>query len=187
MHTADCLLRGLLAFGTAAWIAYVLLFGSDAGLSLPALLVLVWGGAALLALYALWSVLHVLATRGTARRRGIARLLAGPAAVLLTFTVTWIGGTFWVRFTISRPFLDRLARDGGTAITAGTLGRGSHVGLFRLEEAEVLPGGTIRLITTDCMFDHCGVAFSPNGQPPVVGEDTYSPLSGHWWLWWRSW
>jgi hypothetical protein len=46
----------------------------------------------------------------------------------------------------------------------------------------------VRMITSQCsMFDHCGLAYSPAGEPARVGEDYYSHIWGPWWHWYRSW
>ena len=65
----------------------------------------------------------------------------------------------------------------------------NRVGLFWLREAEVLPQGVVRIITTDCMFDDCGLVYSPAGVPPRIGEDMYEALAlgGPWYHWWRGW
>jgi hypothetical protein len=73
------------------------------------------------------------------------------------------------------------------AIASGQVVPGTRAGLFRVQEVEALPGGIVRLITTDCMFDHCGVVYCPKGTPPRIGEDSYSPLGWNWWHWLRSW
>ncbi len=62
-----------------------------------------------------------------------------------------------------------------------------QVGLFQVQETELLSSGTVRLITTEDFFDHAGFVYSPNQAPPVLGEDSYSHLYGDWWHWQRSW
>ena len=61
------------------------------------------------------------------------------------------------------------------------------VGLFVVRETEALPNGVVRMITTSCGFDKCGLAYSANGAPPVIGEDRYRPLGARWWQWEESW
>jgi hypothetical protein len=169
------------------WAVYVLALGSDAGLTVPVLLVLVWGGVGLLLLWGLYLGVHVLATRRSPQRRHVRWLLAGPALLLLCFAIVWTGAAFWVRFFISRPALDAYVRRASPESLGGSFKPGLRVGLFWLREAELLPGGTVRMITTQCMFDDCGVVYSPSGKPPRLGEDHYSSLGGAWWHWWRSW
>jgi hypothetical protein len=186
MRLADRLVGAASALGLAAWSAYILVAGSDAGLTVTTLLVLTYGGLAVLGVWATWLAVHLVAAhRAAARPRW--RLLAVQPLVLITlFGATWLGGTFRLRFAASKAALDRLAQHGGDA-AGEPVPPGTRVGLFRVKEAEFLQGGAVRLITTDCMFDHCGVAYSPSGPPPRIGEDAYSPLVQNWWHWSRSW
>jgi hypothetical protein len=187
------------AIAAIAWSTYVIAAASDAGLTVPALLILVWGALAVLGLWGVWAFVHWRrTTQGRLSRPWHWAYIWGyPVVVLGLVAVTWFGGTFWVRFLLSKPALehlvedrttlDGLVRDYEAAIAARRLGTNARVGLFWVREAEVLPSGIVRLITTDCMFDHCGVVYSPNAEPPRIGEDQYSRLVGGWWRWWRSW
>jgi hypothetical protein len=170
-----------------AWMLYVLARGSDAGLPVLLLLVLVWGGLVVVVLWVVRVVVHLRATRTTPEARRLRRLSAELALMFLCFGAVWTGTAFRARFVVSKPALARFVTHQAQAIGRGHFTPGIRVGLFRIREAEALPGGVVRLITTDCMFDDCGLAYSPAGEPPVVGEDTYSPLGKQWWQWWRSW
>lgn len=170
----------------SAWLVYVLLFGSDAGLTVPVVLVSVWGGVAVVVLWIIRFVLHMLITKRDRARRRVRRLMSEPAVLLLCFAFVWSGAAFRVRFLLSRPAFDNYAQTAPENLRGGFTS-GARVGLFWLREAEVLPGGIVRIITTDCMFDHCGVVYSPQGEPPRIGEDTYGSLGGSWYHWWRSW
>lgn len=171
----------------SVWAVYVLLFGSDAGLRIPVFLVLVWGGAGVLGLWILRFGVHLFTHKRTPGSRRVARLLLEPAALALCFALVWTGAAFWLRFHLSKPALEAYVRNERPALLAGTFKPGVRVGLFWLREAEVVPQGVVRLITTDCMFNDCGLVYSPAAQPPVIGEDTYRPLGGPWYHWWRSW
>ncbi|MCI0441179.1 MAG: hypothetical protein L0177_18915 [Chloroflexi bacterium] len=187
MRLLERVLAVLTLMAGCVWAAYVLLLGSDAGITVPVLLVLVWGGAAILVLWAVRSVVHLLVTRRDPASRRVRRLVAEPVALALCFAFVWSGASFWVRFQFSRPSLSRYVQSTSPAIASGVFTPGIRVGLFWLREAEVLPNGVVRMITTDCMFDHCGLVYSPRGAPPVIGEDTYDALGGPWYHWWRSW
>ena len=171
----------------AAWVTYVLGWGSDAGLTVPVLLVLTWGGVGVLVLWSLGFAVHVVATKGAPERRRLRRFAVWPALLSFCFVFVWTGLAFQVRFLASRPALDRVAREAIPMAPPAELSPGRRVGFFWVRESEVLPGGIIRIITTQCMFDDCGLVYSPNGEPPRVGEDTYRQLGGGWWHWWRSW
>lgn len=177
----------LLALGLP-WLVYLLGWGTDAGLTVPVVLVSLWGGVALLVVWLVRLVLYHRGTRQNLAERRMRRVLLEPVVIMACVGLVWSGIGFRVRFVASRPALARFVRDARPSISRGEVPAGTRVGLFRVKEAEVLPGGTVRLITTECMFDDCGVAYSPdNTPPPVIGEDMYEPLGGGWWHWWRSW
>jgi hypothetical protein len=44
-----------------------------------------------------------------------------------------------------------------------------QVGLFEVQETELLDGGIVRLITAEDFVDHAGFVYSPQQQPPVQG------------------
>jgi hypothetical protein len=160
------------------WVLASIWLGSDSGISVPGLLIVV-GGAGLLLV--VWLILLVVALK---RKDRMKLPWVEPAVTILVLLAIYSGALFHLRFLASRRSLDRYV--------AQTLaGRESHrkptnVGLFVARETEVLPNGVVRIITASCMFDECGIAFS-RMQPPVVGEDRYDHLTGKWWRWWRSW
>jgi hypothetical protein len=98
------------------------------------------------------------------------------------------GLAFQVRFVMSRPFLDSYVRSvqSGPLVADRSL-RPVLVGLFVVRETEALPNDVVRMITTTCGFDTCGLTYSPKGSPPVIGEDIYEPLGSGWWQWQESW
>lgn len=171
-------LRRLLTACLMTWIVSAVFFGSDSGISVPGLFVIGGGAAAPLLI---WVVALGLALKRKQREQ---RTWFAPVAILLVLAAVFSGTLFRLRFLASLPALERYA--------AQTLARGrSHqkaarIGLFVARETEVLPNGVVRIITTSCMFDECGVVFSRN-EPAVVGEDFYESLAGDWWQWTRSW
>jgi hypothetical protein len=169
---------------TTLWCLGVVVFGSDAGLHVYVVLGSTWGALPVLVIWACRSAWQAYLERAWLRRWR--RVVAEPAAMALCFTVVWTGLAFHGRFLLSLPALDSFVRNHRPVLIQGEPA-GQWVGLFRVTEAEVLPGGVVRLVTTRCMFDHCGVVYSPAGEPPRVGEDYYSPLYGGWWQWLRSW
>ena len=116
------------------------------------------------------------------RKRFPARWL--EAVVVAVIWVAIFSGTLLdLRFLVSKPFLDRYV---SRVIAGAPVRKGERVGLFIARETEVLPGGVVRIITTECALDDCGLVFS-RGRPPNLGEDSYDPLGENWWSWWRSW
>lgn len=116
--------------------------------------------------------------------RRVLRWVWEPATVVIVFVLVYYGLAFPTRFRLSRSALESYVQ---RAQAGDVPSQARVVGLFRVRETEVLPGGVVRLITTTCMLDDCGVVFSPRRRPPTIGEDSYYPLSDGWWRWWRSW
>jgi hypothetical protein len=169
--------RGLMACLTI-WLLASVWLGSNSGISVIGLLSSVYGAAALLLV---WLVVVILAWR---RKERLERVWLEPAVIAVVLAAIYSGGLFRLRFLASRPALDRYV---ARTLAAGVSHRKpTHVGLFVARETEVLPNGVVRIITASCMFDDCGVVFART-DPPVVGEDQYDPLAGHWWQWRRSW
>lgn len=174
------------------WAVVVLWLGSDAGFNIFAFLLANYGGLILLGWWLARLVWWVARRRRSpadepvSTRRRVLRWLWEPVTIVACWAIVYTGILFPTRFAVSRPALERYARQvqerGDSAPPTGGI-----VGLFRLREVELLPNGVVRLITTSCMLDDCGVAYSPKGPPPVIGEDSYRRLSGNWWHWYRSW
>jgi hypothetical protein len=178
---------GVTMTASVVWVLYLLLFGSDAGVPFfPVLIAGVWGGAAVVLLWVLRVALHLVVTRHARERRRIRRLAAEPLVLLAGFAIVSSDAAFWVRFKMSESFLNSYVQTAAPVIASGSFVPGVRVGLFRLREAEVLPEGVVRLITTECgVIDTCGLVYSPTGPPPRVGEDVYDSLGGPWYHWYR--
>ncbi|HXB56280.1 MAG TPA: hypothetical protein VN461_16000 [Vicinamibacteria bacterium] len=187
MRVLERVLAILTVSAGSGWAIYVLAFGSDAGLTVPVLLALVWGGVAVLVVWSLRAGLHLLNTRGLPGQRHLRRVIAQPAALALCFALVWSEAAFRIRFWLSRPALQSYVQRARPSIRHGEFRPGVRVGLFWLREAEALPGGVVRLITTQCMFDDCGVVYSPVAEPPRIGRDIYSALGGPWYHWRQGW
>ena len=67
MRVLERVVAGVTFTAGVVWAAYVLLFGSDAGLPFPVAIALVGGGAAVAILWALRLVLHLAITRRAPR------------------------------------------------------------------------------------------------------------------------
>jgi hypothetical protein len=178
---------GVTVTACLVWVAYLLLFGSDAGVPFfPVLMVVVWSGVAVLLLWVLRVVLHLVVTRNARERRHVRRLAAEPLALLACLAFVSSGAAFRVRFMMSRALLNVYVQTAAPEIASGAFVPGVRVGLFWLRDAEVLPQGVVRLITTECaVVDSCGLVYSPTGAPPRVGEDAYESLGAPWYHWYR--
>ena len=172
--------RGL-TISSCAWLIALLYFSSDGGMSVCDVLGL---GYAWLALAISWIVtFFVLRSR---------KVSFGPAGRVLVPLVLAIGGFLY--FTEGAIYLRLLGSKGALEAYVASAQRGHRnsrqpvrIGLFKVLETETLSDGTVRMITAECMFDECGLAFAPRGIPPVIGEDSYEHLGGAWWRWSRSW
>ena len=187
MRVPEPVVAGVTLTAGVIWLVYLLLFGSDAGLPFfPVVIALVVGGAAVLVLWALRVVLHLAITRRAPERRRVRWLVAQPLVLLVCIAFVSSGAAFRVRFILSQSSLSNYVQTASPATTSGSSASGVRVGLFRLREAEVLPQGVVRMITTECgVIDACGLVYSPAGTPPVVGEDVYDSLGGPWYHWYR--
>ncbi|HKR99652.1 MAG TPA: hypothetical protein VJU79_09070, partial [Candidatus Dormibacteraeota bacterium] len=109
-----------------------------------------------------------------------------PAAVLLVFSLVATTAAFLVRFGLSRPALERYVH---TTLRRGVVQEQKRVqvGLFRVRETQIVSADCVRLITSSCMLNDCGVAFRPKFEPPTIERDAYQPIGGGWWTWERNW
>ena len=93
---------------------------------------------------------------------------------------------FEIRFKLSQQALENFAEHPVLDNKRSTV---QWVGLFPLREVDVA-GTSVRMIVSEChLVDDCGFVYSPDGEPPVIGEDYYSeiPFADNWYYWWRSW
>lgn len=173
---------------TLLWLLCALWYTSNAGLDLPPLVSLLGGAVLLLCVFLVRAFLvrRQGAGRSPLSRRGVLAWAAFPAAVALAMAWAWSGAGLRLRLALSAAALR------SQAVTAAP---GSHesfqdppirVGLFWVSEAQAV-GLCRRFVTTRVLMDDAGLAFCPVGVPPRVGEDSYRPLGGGWWVWRRSW
>ena len=108
---------------------------------------------------------------------------ASPALlVIVTSAAVVTHAPLMLRFNLSRDAMDAFA----VQVMEGDDPDPSRVGWFPVKRVETFPGG-MRFITGDCMVDKCGFAYSPQGRPPRITEDSYFRLDGPWYLWDESW
>jgi hypothetical protein len=177
-----------------AWFVFVVCAFSDAGSSLPSFVVLVYCGL-------LWGVVWLIRfvvflarqRRGSIPvqpfRRALLYWSFEPAALCLTAVLVYTGILYHLRFRLSRPALESYAAEivAGRKQPHGFATPRRWVGLYRVRETELLPDGVVRIITAPSGFDDAGFTSSPVSSPPVVGEDSYTHITGSWYHWHRSW
>lgn len=173
-----------LLISATVWLFAGAWLTSDGGTSIPDLLGLEVCAIVIALLWLASAIVRVVRTKSI-------RGWLNPSVVLIPLVlavgtfITWCELGLSLRFTLSRPQLERYARS--VSRSHITSNRRVRVGLFTVSETEALGNGVVRLITSECMFDDCGLALSPGGPPPRVGEDSYQRITGDWYHWWRSW
>ena len=171
---------------TGVWGVSSLLMGSNAGLTMGAGMWLVGGFFVLMIgwLISLRRSARPAVKLGLSRR---ARRYLAPLFVAFCALTILVGLPFRIRFALSEDDLQQYAQEVTKSPPPWGLAQPVPVGLFDVQQVEVLPKGVVRMITTTCGLDDCGIVYSPNGPPPVVGEDSYTEIGGGWWTWLRSW
>jgi hypothetical protein len=107
-----------------------------------------------------------------------------PAVVVLTIFLVLANAPLRLRFELSQGSLERYARE---SIAEPNVTHPARLGLYRIRKVQRFDGG-VRLLTSECMSDLCGFAYSPEGEPPKGrGENHFVHLEGPWYLWEQSW
>lgn len=117
--------------------------------------------------------------------------LVEPIVIIIPLVLAVSGVFSSIRFALSEPALSRYVAD----VRAGKVDLAfefSHpprqVGLYRVTFTDLLPDGTVRMITSSHgLMDKAGFANSPHRPPPRLGEDSYQYIQQHWWYWYESW
>ena len=114
-----------------------------------------------------------------------------PIVLIVSLALSALGIFSFIRFTISeRSLTDYVERvRSGEIILASEFNYPSRqVGLYTIAATDLLPDGTVRMLTSShSLLDRAGFAHSPANPPPRQGEDSYQYLYGHWWYWFESW
>lgn len=173
----------------AIWGLYVLGYASDGAWSIADQLAFVYGGIAFGLFGAAFFAVHAVRARRDTARPGLRRfltmrVLAQPLFLGLVLLGAGTELAFRARFAVSRGALERYAAAMPAERTEQLGAR--WIGLFHVRSVD-RAGESVRFFTGPCFLDDCGVAFSPAGEPPRIGEDSYEKLTGEWWRWRRSW
>lgn len=112
-----------------------------------------------------------------------------PFVMMLTLVLAIGGAWRGIRFLVSKPFVESYVAEVSSNQPVPSESRPDRwVGLHFIREAEILPGGVIRIITShEGLADDAGYVYSPRSTPPVIGEDVYRHVIGPWYHWHRSW
>jgi len=117
--------------------------------------------------------------------------LVEPLFLVACLMASHLGVFAQLRFALSESALMIYVAE----VRSGASGRDDEfhhsprrVGLFTVTTTDLLPDGTVRMITSSHgLLDRAGFAHSPSQPPPERGEDTYVPIKGQWWIWRESW
>jgi hypothetical protein len=173
-------------------LVFVIIACSDAGISFAAVMVALFGG---LLWGAVWFIRFISWSVGI--RSGSAKVMpirrevfywgVEPAALVLAVFLVGSGQLSLVRFRLSESALQMYIEDvrAGRVATFGSLAPSHRIGLYTITETELLPNGIVRFITSADGIDDAGFAYSSTSEPPRIGEDSYTHLTGPWWHWRR--
>jgi hypothetical protein len=176
-----------LAAVAIVWLAAALVLESDAGIPLYAswglnatglLIVLAW---MFRARRLLSSGQHDRLVRGRSASRVLTWAMP-PLAIVVALLCAWSDMPLRLRLILGQGPLLRHALALRDDPTLATEGGGHEFGIFAVHESSVV-AGQVRLITTACGSDFCGLVYSPDGAPLVVSRDSYRHLWGPWWHW----
>lgn len=111
---------------------------------------------------------------------------AAPALAAATFVLVVVGAPLEVRYRLSKPEMNRVARDvmhsrgpNRPAIT--------EIGLFDVDRVERIPGGVRFVVRGTGFLSVAGFAYLPSHEPAVLAEEYYRHLDGPWYVWQESW
>jgi len=173
------LLSGLVV----AWAFLLALSTSDGARWAYEYLLLVYGGTALSAAWLIGTVAVLLDKPGRAKALRRPWIYAVPLLLVAALYALWLDVPFAVRFRVSRAALDQFVRELPRGTQWFELHDPPRVGLFAAIYVDT-PGTSVRLMTGYCgVVNRCGSAYCPAGEPPVVGDDYYSPMGHGWWRW----
>ncbi|MDO9365488.1 MAG: hypothetical protein Q7T58_03965 [Methylotenera sp.] len=179
-------------FGVAWFLCCVVAF-SDAGFNMLLILValpvaLIWGMVWLIRL-----IVSLKRQRSATVevKRSVVYWLAEPVIVLFPLVLALTGVFSSARFVLS----ERALSDYVEQVRAGKVDLAfefnhprRQVGLYSVTFTDLLPDGTVRMLTSSHgLLDRAGFANSSHTPPSRQGEDSYEHIHQQWWYWYESW
>jgi Ca2+/Na+ antiporter len=114
-------------------------------------------------------------------------LLFEPLVVIVPLTLAYFGIFSYVRFALSEQALLNYVeevREGKVNLTTEFNYPSRQVGLYTVSFTDLMPDGTVRVITSlHGVMDRAGFANSKQNPPPRQGEDSYKHIHQQWWYW----
>jgi hypothetical protein len=172
-----------LGLGAVAWFMYVLEALSDTGSSLPQMIIMSYGGPAILILWLISLGIHLWAHFRRRERPREPRSFVWLCLPLILVMVCPLlmehhENLLELRLALSARALESTGRESWQEPRL--------VGLFVVSE-KMAVGSELRFRTAECFLDDCGLVFSPEGPPQPIGEDSFLHLTDSWWHWRDSW
>lgn len=175
------------------WIVFCIGAFSNAGSNILFALVaipvaLIWGS--------MWLLRLVVSFRNKGQdRTGINHSLCywlfEPVVIILPLILAQLGVFSIARFSLSEQALSNYAervRSGNVNLAFEFNHPPRRVGLYSVTFTDLLPDGTVRVLTSSHgLLDRAGFANSPQTPPPRRGEDSYKHIHQQWWYWYESW
>jgi hypothetical protein len=88
----------------------------------------------------------------------------------------------WVSFRISRPAMDRMARQ--LMADPQSAPQDSWLGLYAVKQVSATSNGVWFEIANSGFTSQSGFIYSPDGPPKGTYEDHYVPMGRGWYAWW---
>jgi hypothetical protein len=114
-----------------------------------------------------------------------------PTVLVLSTSLSAFGVFSGARFALSLPSLETYiepVRSGEFDLVFEFQHPPRYIGLYSVTATELLPDGTVRMVTSPhLVLDRAALANSLSNPPPRRGEDFYRNVYGHWWYWYESW
>ncbi len=178
---------------SVAWFLFCVVAFSDAGFNMLLILValpvtVIWG--------LVWLIRLIMSLKR--QRRGVAEVkrnifywLIEPVLVILPLVLALAGVFSSVRFALSEHALSVYAeqvRAGKVDLAFEFNHPKRQVGLYSVTFTDILPDGTVRILTSSHgLLDRAGFANSSHIPPLMQGEDSYKHIHQQWWYWYESW
>lgn len=116
-------------------------------------------------------------------RTEVLRWLSVPVLLIGAYATFQTSVLFDLRLAASRGAMDEAA----IALMADEDLEYGWIGWFPVASIE-RDDRSVRFLIADSGFlDLIGFAYTADGLPPVIGEDTYDRLDGNWWHWREEW
>lgn len=175
------------------WFVFCIIAFSNVGFNMLLVLIALpvtalWG--------VVWLVRLVIALRRqhyavTVVKNNLSYWLFEPVIVVLPLVLALSGVFSSARFLMSEQALSNYAehvRASKVNLSVEFGHPSRRVGLYSVTFTDLLPDGTVRVLTSSHdLLDRAGFANSPHSPPPRLGGDSYKHIHQQWWYWYESW